>query len=256
MNLNAVLSAVNQIATENPTYELGGSGENGTCDCVGLIMGAAKRVSGAKYPLHSSNYFARWEMATLESTEDVALVPCMLVYKARADSGDLNARYKDGGKYYNGDFLDYYHVGIVTSVNPLRITHCTSGNGINGITHDSSLKGWTHAGKMIGIDYEEVIPMEDKIAFVHSADGNPVKLRPSPSTDKPYLAKIAIGTQVTVTEEAQGWSHVITPYGIGYMMSQFLTGEASSAPVESWQEQVLAELRTIREYLVGGGSVG
>ena len=65
-----------------------------------------------------------------------------LVYKARrpSDSGyDLHGRYLQGGRYWTGDTLDYYHVGIVTGVSPLEITHCTSTNGVDGITTDRRL---------------------------------------------------------------------------------------------------------------------
>lgn len=38
--LSAFLSAVDTIQAEQPTYRLGGKAEDGTCDCIGLIIGA------------------------------------------------------------------------------------------------------------------------------------------------------------------------------------------------------------------------
>ena len=74
--------------------------------------------------------------------------------------------------------------------------------------------------------------MEDRRAVVVSDDGNPVKLRPTPSTDRPYLAKVPVGTQVDVMQDAQGWAQVRLPSGqVGYMMDEFLAfDDAEGSP--------------------------
>lgn len=74
--------------------------------------------------------------------------------------------------------------------------------------------------------------METRLAVVVSEDGNPVKLRSTPSTDKPYLAKVPVGTAVEVMQDAQGWAQVRLPDGqVGYMMTTFLAFEdAEDAP--------------------------
>lgn len=79
--------------------------------------------------------------------------------------------------------------------------------------------------------------METQRAVVASEDGNPVKLRSTPSTDKPYLAKVPVGTSVEVMQDAQGWAQVRLSSGqVGYMMTKFLAfGDAEDAP-ESGQD--------------------
>lgn len=57
------LERVKAIADANPTYRTGGDGSDGTCDCIGLIMGAI----GKKYDMHSTNYFARFQMRSVDS---------------------------------------------------------------------------------------------------------------------------------------------------------------------------------------------
>lgn len=262
MNAAKVLSFVSEIAAEKPTYRIGGTGADGTCDCIGLVMGAMWRAGAVTYPLHSTNYFSRWEMATLESIDDAKLQPMMLVFKARADAGELHERYQNGGRYYNGDLRDYYHVGVVTGVNPLEITHCTSGGGVDGITVDSSTKGWTHAGQMIGVDYDglDVVPMPDtRKAVVQTGDGNPLKMRKDPSTENPYIAKIPNGDEVAVHADAQGWAKITWRGLTGYCMSQFLRYEGGEpqqpGDMPDWARQIMDKLDIVIS-LLGGDPVG
>lgn len=78
--------------------------------------------------------------------------------------------------------------------------------------------------------------METRCATVISQDGNPVKLRPTPSTEKPYLAKVPMGTAVEVIQDAQGWAQVRLPDGkVGYMMTKFLAFEDAENVPESGQ---------------------
>lgn len=150
------VAAVLDIAAKQPTYRTGGTGKDGTCDCVGLIMGAMYALGHRRYDLHSSNYFARCQMDDLRPiSSELDYRYGMVVYKARADTGDLNARYKPGGRYYVVDLLDYYHVGVVTSVMPLHITHCTSGGGVDGIKVDYAMGQWRYGGELKDVDYTQ-----------------------------------------------------------------------------------------------------
>lgn len=238
---------VDELALTITGYQNGKSGQNGLCDCIGLIMGAMTRLGRGSYPMHSTNYFARYQMDSLRMLSAAEkLAVGQLVYKANNDQDDLNDRYKAGGRYYiSGNMLNYYHVGVVTSVSPLEITHCTSSGNISGIKRDSSTKGWTHVGEMRGVDYaigygKEEAPTMSKTAFVVSDDGNRVRLRSAP-TDTTYntITKVNPGTVVDVPEQAGEWATVITPDGQrGYMMTQFLKFlEYADEPDEDEQNQ-------------------
>jgi hypothetical protein len=142
----------------------------------------------------------------------------------------LHERYKQGGRYFTGDMNDYYHVGVVTSIDPLAITHCTESDNVNGIARDNSIKGWSLYGQLIGIEYEEIAPpvlpeeslTANKVAVVYAENRKPVKLRPIPSTDKPYIAEVPFGAQVEILEQADGWAKVVWGSQRGYMMTDFL----------------------------------
>lgn len=223
MNVNQFLENVRRIADSRPTYRTGGDGSDGTCDCIGLIMGAL----GGKFDLHSSNYFARFQMRNLDSLNDESqLHPGSIVYKSRRDTAQLNDRYQPGGRYYNGDLLDYYHVGVVTAIDPLEITHCTSSRTVDGITYDGSIAAWSFFGDLLQVEYSENEATSEPViydfAVVHTEDGNPVKLRSTPSTKLPYIAKVPNGVQVEVLESAGEWSIIRWGSQRGYMMSQYL----------------------------------
>lgn len=244
MEVKAFLAAVDSIVDSQPTYRLGGTGEDGTCDCIGLVMGAMQRTTGARFALHSSNYFARWQMGTLLAvTEaDGQVVPGCIVFKARPDTGELHERYKNGGAYYNGDTRDFYHAGVVVAVDPMEIKHCTSSNGVNGIATDTDISVWTHVGQAKAIDYgaDGAVDMQTVTAYVSTPDGNRLNLRPSPSTEKSYIAKIPNGSKVQVYADADGWAKVSWRGMMGYCMSGFI--RYANQPLDSGSVQLPREL--------------
>lgn len=234
------VNRVLEIAASNPTYRTGGNGSDGTCDCIGLIMGAL----GGKWDIHSSNYFARIQMRSLDALLDEGqLHPGSIVYKSRRDRGDLNERYKAGGRYYNGDLLDYYHVGVVTGVDPLEITHCTSTANVNGIAYDDNIRDWSHYGDLLMVDYAEAddaepeTPASVDLAVVYSESGEPVRMRSKPTTDGSYntIVKVPFGAQVEVVESDGIWSTVRWDGKRGYMQNQYLRliGMAQADPEQT-----------------------
>ena len=250
----AFLRGVSAIRADGPTYHAGGDGSDGTCDCIGLVIGAIRRAGGRWTGTHGSNYAARFAVdGLLRQVDAVELEPGWLVFKALGplDAGyDLPDKYRPGGAEYTGDVMDYYHVGVITGVEPLAITHCTKGGGVDGMMVDTRQGDWRYAGPCALVTYAADTDsseggdayMETRRAVVVSKDGNPVKLRSTPSTDKPYLAKVPMGTAVEVMQEAQGWAQVRLPDGkVGYMMTKFLTFEDAEDAPESGQDEPSGE---------------
>lgn len=218
-NLSAFLSAVDAIQAEQPTYRLGGKAEDGTCDCIGLIIGALNRC-GVKWPgIHGSNWAARNAMAWMlpvASAEDLAVGE--IVYKAR-QPGDtaysLPSRYDQ-----DPDRRDYYHVGVVRSISPLRIIHCTTPGGI--IT-DTRLGKWCYGGWLVLISREEgdEEPVsESKTAIVVADSGSTVNLRATPNGD--LVERIPVGAVVSVSTQEDGWARVSYEGKSGWMKAEFL----------------------------------
>lgn len=237
----AFVSAVENIARSRPVYRTGGTGADGTCDCIGLVMGAMYRCGRSAYDMHSSNYFARFQtegLHALEGPQDLQTGD--VIYKARAGKECLHERYLPGGRYDNGDPLDYYHAGVVVQTQPLCILHCTSTSGVNGIAQDETLGNWTHAGHVKGV--ETAHEAASRPAAVHAPTGKTVNLRIRPDSASAVLARIPIGSQAEIRESADGWAKISVNGQTGYMMTDYLKeNEQETVSIPRQALQTLAD---------------
>ena len=227
MLLEAFIAQVEAIAQASPVYRLGGDGSDGTCDCIGLVIGAMRRAGGSWTGTHGSNYAARYEMRELLPVTDAGEL-CLghVVYKARTPG---QAGYDLPDKYSNDpDKRDYYHVGVVTAVEPLEITHCTS----PGIVRDTKLGKWTYRGRLKKVDYDGAEGMETmaQTAKVTATSGSTVKMRSKPSTSDGLYWEVPVGAEVQVAEITGGWAKVRYGDRAGYMMAAFLDMGGQEAP--------------------------
>lgn len=141
------LEKIRQIQSEAPQYKRGGFGLRGVCDCIGLIIGALRRANAGWGNVHGSNYAFRNEMqrtTPIRSVDD--LEEGWAVYKFHP-KGHAKNRLPSS---YRGhpDQNDYYHVGVVDSVHPLRILHCTSWKGGSGVKVDTRIGTWAVGGPL------------------------------------------------------------------------------------------------------------
>lgn len=223
--MEAYLRSVDAIAEEKPTYQQGHDGSDGTCDCIGLVIGAIRRGGGSWDGIHGSNWAARNEMDYLLSVADPDdLNVGEVVYKASMPG---QANYALPDRYSDDpDKRDYYHVGVVLSVDPLRIVHCTG----PGIVVDEKLGKWTHRGWLRKVSQEGDVPMSDvKTATVVAEAGRNVNLRKAPNGA--LLARVPVGATVTVVAQQNGWVRIAYGDLSGWMMEQFVDdGEAVTAP--------------------------
>ena len=221
MTVTNFLAAVEQIADVRPAYLKGHSGADGYCDCIGLVIGALRHCGILWTGTHGTNWAARHAVTALRPVthaSDLSLGD--LVFRAFHPwdpDWSLPSAYSG-----DPDQLDYYHVGVVTGVSPLKITHMTSPS----IRRDTSLSRWTHTARLTCLS-TATNKGDDLLmhATVTSEDGNPVKLRSSPDTDHPYLEKLPVGASVYVISKAPDWTHVMSDTRIGYIMTKFLVFE-------------------------------
>ena len=222
------LKNVQEIAASKPSYELGHDGSDGTCDCIGLIIGAIRRAGGSWTGIHGSNYAARHEMRQLLPVTDAGEL-CLgdVVYKARTPG---QAGYALPERYKNDpDQRDYYHVGVVTAVEPLEITHCTG----PGIVRDTKLGKWTYRGRLEKVDYDgtsQEVGTMVQTATVVADSGSKVKMRSKPSTSDGLYWEVPGGATVQVVENTGGWAKVRYGDRTGYMMEEYLKMDAQELP--------------------------
>lgn len=223
VGVNAFLSKVEEIRAEQPRYRLGGDGSDGTCDCIGLIIGALRRSGETWKHTHGSNYAARNQMQSIrrvKSAEELHVGE--VVYKAldmMDDNWDLPASYAD-----DPDQNDYYHVGVVTSVEPLIITHCTAPT----VKQDTKLGRWEFAGKLKKVDYGEsegIVMAEGKKAVIDrpaGVTGNTVNVRSGAGKSYGKIGTVCFGDRVDVVKDLGEWCFIQAGPLSGYVMSNFI----------------------------------
>ena len=221
------LQCVKQIADEKPRYKLGHDGSDGLCDCIGLIRGALNRAGANPTNMRGTNEAARKSIRNLHRIKKVAdLQLGQVVLKVRdMDDPDypLPSKYRVGGKSYNGDLTNYTHIGVVSQIGPLRITHMTSPTA----QHDTRLGKWIYAGDLPWVSSDESGGERMK-ATVTSENGGPVRVRTCPGGDT--ITKLPVGTQVEVITSGPEWSVIRYPGGSGYIMTSFLGAEGAPDP--------------------------
>lgn len=251
MNVTQFLERVQQNVSRVKVYKPGGDGTNGECDCIGLIIGAL-RLGGVKWTgTHGTNYAVRNEMRWCSTLTKVSqLKKGMVVYKSREPGSNgysLPEKYEAGG-----DLLDYYHVGVVTQINPLVITHCTSPGPI---VRDSKLGKWNWYGELKKVD-----PVDEEEEVSHMKTmyvvGGRLNLRSGPSTQNATLAQMPTGSMVQAEQYNDTWSRVQytdakgKTYS-GYAVSEYLSETApdGDAPAPVPETVTLVLERDVAEKL-------
>ena len=228
VTMKSFLRGVDAIAEGKPTYRLGHDGSDGTCDCIGLIIGAIRRAGGKWTGTHGSNWAARNAMDTLHAVTDPGdLQVGQAVFKAAepGQSGyNLPDRYKDGE-----DTRDYYHVGVVRSVSPLEIVHCTG----PGIVHDRKMGKWSYAGwlRMVSRVNDEGEATGMQTAVVIAESGSTVNLRKTPHGA--LEDRVPVGSTAQVIDTMDGWARITVSGKTGWMDMKYLRMQDSSEPYTS-----------------------
>lgn len=241
--VDKLLSGAETIESLNPTYRLGGSGDDGTCDCIGLVIGSLNRAGETWSGVHGTNYAVRHEMRTFAPFSSAsALEVGDLVFKGRPPgdpSWSLPSRYA-----HDPDQTDYYHVGIVFSVDPIRIKHMTTPS----VMTDSKLGKWKYHGKLKKVEGgSEPMPSPEEYEQVTIEGGNvdvPINLRSRPSTSANLIDQIPQGSTAGLIEYQSEWCHVLYKNVAGYVMTKFVT-RSDSDPVGEVVSVSRAELERI-----------
>ena len=228
MTVDTYLTGIEQIYREQPAYKLGHDGSDGLCDCIGMCKGAIKRGGESPTGLQGTNYAARYTIRDVHPIHSAAeLRPGDVVLKGREPSAagyDLPERYRAGGRDYNGDLTDYYHIGTVTRVDPLEITHMTTPTA----KKDTKLGKWAFVGQLPQIQRGGGGDTEKGI--VTAAIGSTVNLRKQPAISAALIERVPVGTEVDIISTSGEWSNVIVYGTAGWMMSRFITKETPPEP--------------------------
>lgn len=226
INRNKLIASFEEII--GWPYESPGSNDRNGIDCSGAFVRAYRQQGVSIY--HGSNtIFRKHCSATGKINSAADLLPGMALFKRRDDGGEPSKYRGDG----NGNL---YHIGLVCSVNPLKIIHATTPCA----KADSKIGNWSYWGKLSDVDYGGTVddtPMPDsdtanpdsagtgyETATVTSDNGLPVKMRDKPDKGCKLYWEIPVGTQVRVIERdnLSGWHKIRHDGRSGYMQSKYL----------------------------------
>lgn len=205
-------------------YESPGTNDKNGIDCSGMFV-KMYRDQGAKIYHGSNTIFREYCSETGKITSAKDLQVGMAVFKCKpwtdADKGN---------KWYGTEPGNLSHIGFVTSVNPLEITHCTSPVAKT----DSSIGKWAYWGKLKDVDYggspspepgpdPEPTPVI-KTMYVTTPDGKSANIRRKASKQAALVERVPYGASVTWTKNnGKGWAYVKYHGFVGWMMEDFLT---------------------------------
>lgn len=206
-----------------PYVSPGSNNEKGI-DCSGAFCRAYQKQGKIIY--HGSNRIARRYCHDVRRITSAAILkPGMAVFKARTDQAKLSGQYKQGGAYYDAALqYDFYHIGQVVSINPLRIIHATTPKA----KQDTAIGTWAWCGMLDDVDYGSITTMpvnntETGLeASVYAANGLPVKLRTRPDKASVWRFSLPVGTQLEVLEKGIEWCKVKAGNKTGYMKTEFV----------------------------------
>lgn len=259
MTAAEIIRAFEKMHAEKWAYAWGSAAE-GVVDCAGAFVHAYRQHGQSIY--HGSNRIARAEVVELLPPD--RWEPGMAAFKVKRPGEDgyaLPQGYLPGGGHYNGDLLDYYHIGLVDEGGGVLNAQSTA----TGFVRSGLEEGWDYVAQLKGIIYPEGKETAG-MATIKTPDGNPARLRKDPSTKNPYIDKVPAGTAVEVLETAMSdgelWSKIRAGGVTGYMMAKYIEAAEETAEEETQAGaeadaggtlgKILAVLEEIRDTLQGG----
>lgn len=131
------------------TYVSPGTNDISGIDCSGAWVRCYK-LHGFKIAHGSNTIFRKECSSTGKIVSKDELKIGMMVFKNRFDG-------KEPDKYLGDGLGNFYHIGAVTSINPLVITHATSPNAKQDTKFNASMNGWTHWGVGKQVEISDVV---------------------------------------------------------------------------------------------------
>ena len=240
-------------------YVSPGTNDSRGIDCSGLFV-KAYRDQGASIYHGSNTIYRKYCSENGKLTKASQLQPGMVVFKWNANTPEK----------FNDGLGDFQHIGLVTSVNPLRIVHASSAVGC--VTTDTKLGKWAYWGWLKDVARDAVIPTEldddqggdeepmaeTQYATVTADSGSTVNMRTKAKSSAALVERVPIGARVEVLGTVGVWTKAKFGSRIGYMMTRFLTAEQDQEPDEdlTLEERVTRLERRVALLEASDGAVG
>lgn len=213
-----LLKIFQQMCSEKWKYKIG-SAEKGCVDCSGAFVYAFMQFNRHIY--HGSNTIARKYVHGMVPISEAK--PGMVAFKIRqpGTSGfSLPKKFWD-----DKDLRDFYHIGLIDETGTGVLN---ASNEKDGFVRSKLRKSWAVAAWLNDVDYGKAeVDMTDVScvplkAVVVASTGDTVNLRKGPDKSEERIAKVPVGTELRVLDDAGTWCLVDINGKQGYMMSNYL----------------------------------
>lgn len=214
---NDLIALFQRMYTEHWAYKWG-SAQTGCVDCAGAFVWAYRQFGQSIY--HGSNRIARVYVDALLPVSQAR--PGMAAFKVRKPGHqyyDLRSEYKPGGKYYNGDVLDFYHIGLVDDDSDYVLN---AQSAKTGFVRSKITQNWAYVARLKAVEYAEETTMTRQVT------GGGLNMRAAPSKSGRLITQIPDGSLVTVDEYGPAWCRVEWNGKTGYVMTEYLDAPASA----------------------------
>jgi len=238
-------------------YVSPGTNDSRGIDCSGLFVKAYRDQGASIY--HGSNTIYRKYCSEKGKLTNVSqLKPGMAVFKWNPNTPEK----------FNDGLGDFQHIGLVTSVNPLRIVHASSAAGC--VTTDEKLGKWAYWGWLKDVAKTDSLPPTTteptegdeepmaEFATVIADSGSTVNMRTKAKSTAALVERVPLGARVEILGTCGSWTKVKFGSRSGYMMSQFLTAEEPLEPDEdlTLEERITRLEKRVAMLEMKDGAVG
>lgn len=179
-------------------YASPGSNDENGIDCSGLFVKAFRDQGQTIY--HGSNTIYREYLSQRgKITREVDLQPGMAVFKWNNHTPEK----------FNDDLGDFQHIGLVTSISPLRIIHASSVAG--RVICDTKVGKWKYWGCLKGADpsvTNSITPARASVTIC--SQGGKVNLRTGNGTGFRRITSVPPGNSFPFVAKAEnGWLAIL-----------------------------------------------
>lgn len=233
MTQREIIADFQRMLDEKWEYVLASSSP-GAVDCSGAFVWSFARHGLSIF--HGSNRILRTEIVALLPIDQWK--PGMAAFKRRVPGQQgyaLPESYQPGGKHFNGDLNDYYHIGLVDDGGGVLNAQSSK----TGFVRSKLDGSWCGVGYLKQVDYGDA--KEAASAVVTAISGSNVRMRKSPSEKAETLRKIPLGERVSVYGSSGEWSYIGYGGDSGYMLSEFLEMTGGESPKEEEKVQLLLD---------------
>ncbi|MDD4279752.1 MAG: hypothetical protein PHX74_08480 [Candidatus Sumerlaeales bacterium] len=196
-------------------------------DCQRFIKNTVLRAGGEIDEYAGSNDMFRNACSEIVPLATAKLVPGMVLFIVAHDGGEP-AKYQADG-LGNASHIGWYTGGMY------KVVHSSATRG--QVAASTLSNGWTHAGKLKAIHYgsnttNPGVSEQPKTAqgYIKLPTTDNVFHRISPSKSSPWWGRINGGEAVEIVSDSGGWTRVRYGGHDGYVMSKFITTDASAQP--------------------------